>query len=345
MSALSDLLQNGGELGERLAHRLVELERQLHEVVRVDDAVVDAATSHLSDAGGKRLRPLLCLLTAELGAAPEDQAVFDSALVVELTHLASLYHDDVIDDAPLRRGVPSAQNLFGNQAAIMAGDVLFARASRIVAKLGPEAVILHASAFERLCMGELHETAGPREGVDPIEHYIQVLADKTGSLIAAAARYGVSAAKGAPELADAVAEYGELVGVAFQLADDVIDLVSDAEVTGKTPGTDLLEGVDTMPTLLLRQRGAAASERGEDFAVTDPQGAWILDMLDSGKLSEGDNLDQAVALLRQHEVLEATRALAHEYVDRALACLEPVPAGEVRSALEEFARLMVDRMA
>ncbi|MCI6573791.1 MAG: polyprenyl synthetase family protein [Actinomycetaceae bacterium] len=341
MSALSQLLDNSGELGERLAHRLSILEQRLHDVVRIDDAVVDAATSHLSDAGGKRLRPLLCFLTAELGDTPQAPEVFDSALAVELTHLASLYHDDVIDDAPLRRGVPSAQHLYGNAAAIMAGDVLFARASSIVAGLGPEAVHLHATAFERLCIGELHETAGPGVGADPIVYYIHVLADKTGSLIAAAARYGVLAAGGKSELAEAVANYGEKVGVAFQLADDVIDLVSDEAVTGKTPGTDLLEGVDTMPTLLLRDRRA----RGELSVHSDKAGAEILELLDGGHLDEANNLGRAVALLRNHPVVEETRQLAYQWAEAARAELAAVPAGEVRTALEQFAQAMVDRMS
>lgn len=342
MSAINQLLEEGGELGKRLARRLRTLESRLHQVVRIDDTVVDTATSHLSDAGGKRLRPLLCFLTAELGERPEASEVFDSALVVELTHLASLYHDDVIDDAPLRRGVPSAQNLYGNAAAIMAGDVLFARASSIVAELGPDAVKLHAQAFERLCIGELHETVGPAEGTDPIYHYVRVLADKTGSLIAASARYGVLASGGSAELAEALARYGELVGVAFQIADDVIDLVSDSQVTGKTPGTDLLEGVDTMPVLLLRQK---AAELEEAFACEDAAGAEILNLLDSGHLAEGDNLQRAVTLLRSHSVLDATRQMAYRYVENALAELEALPEGEVREALAAFARMMVDRLS
>ena len=342
MSALTDMLRDGGELGEKLVRRLGVLEDQLQDSVRVGDVVVDTATSHLAAAGGKRLRPILCMMAAELGPEPDLQAVYDSALVVELTHLASLYHDDVIDEAPLRRGVPSAQNLYGNAAAIMAGDVLFARASGIVAKLGPRAVLMHATTFERLCVGELHETVGPREGDDPIEHYIQVLADKTGSLIAASARYGVLAAKGDEATADAVARYGEAVGVAFQIADDVIDLVSDPEVTGKTPGTDLLEGVDTMPTLLLRQDAAAA---GESFSEVDPKGAEILALLDGGHLAEGDNLQRAVALLREHPVLDRTRDLAFEWADRAVEELDAVEAGEVRTAFEMFAKAMVDRLS
>ncbi|MFC5369730.1 polyprenyl synthetase family protein [Arcanobacterium bovis] len=336
MSAFSDLLAGHGDLGSRLSTRLDGVEAELQDVVRIDDLVVDAATSHLAVAGGKRLRPLLCLLTSELGPDPLNHEVVDSSLVVELTHLASLYHDDVMDEAPLRRGVPSAQYVFGNSSAIMAGDVLFARASAIVAKLGPQAVLLHATTFERLCVGQLHETVGPREGDDPIAHYIQVLADKTGSLIATSARYGVLSAGGSADLAEAVAQFGEKVGVAFQLADDVIDLVSKPELTGKTPGTDLLENVDTMPTLLLRQ--------GAQLGTLDAEGSEILRLLDSGTLNE-DNLAEVVDRLREHSVVEQTRQLAHQWVEDAIKELEPLPAGEVRDALHAFAYAMVDRMA
>ncbi|MDY5585100.1 MAG: polyprenyl synthetase family protein, partial [Arcanobacterium sp.] len=251
--------------------------------------------------------------------------------------LASLYHDDVMDEAPLRRGVPTAQKIFGNTAAIMAGDVLFARASSIVSKLGPEAVLLHAKAFERLCVGELHEIAGVPAGVDPVSHYLQVLSDKTGSLIAASAEHGVMAAGGTPEYARAVAAYGEKIGVAFQLADDVIDLVSDPETTGKRAGTDLLENVDTMPTLLLRQ----AAKDG----TIDDLGAEILAALDSGDLTEGPALDRTVAKLRVHDVVEQTRELAQQWTNDSLLELEILPDGQVRDALATFAYAMVHRMA
>lgn len=337
MNLISSLFAGQSDLVGRLSQRMEKVEDQLRDAVRVDDLVVDEATSHLAKAGGKRLRPALCVLAAELGPEPDAQGVLDSAVVVELTHLASLYHDDVMDEAPLRRGVPSAQYVFGNSSAIMAGDVLFARASAIVAKLGPEAVLLHATTFERLCMGQLHETIGPRDGADPIEHHIEVLADKTGSLIAASGRYGVLFSGGDPKLAESVAQYGEKVGVAFQIADDVIDLVSDPEVTGKTPGTDLLEGVPTMPTLLLRQRAAD----GE----IDDVGREILMYLDERDLAEGDNLATVVAMLRNHDVVNETRALAHAWVDAAIAELDEVPEGDVRTAFEDFARAMVDRLA
>ena len=380
MSDITDFLNKSGELGERLAHRLRAFEEQLSDAVRTNDRAVDKLTAHLSDAGGKRLRPLLCFLTAELGPDPLNTHVMHSALVVELTHLASLYHDDVIDDAPLRRGVSSAQHIYGNQAAIMAGDVLFARASLLVAQLGPEAVKRHARAFQRLCMGELHETIGPAEGADPREHYLRVLADKTGSLVAASARDGVLSAGGSRDIADAVARFGEKVGVAFQIADDVIDLVSDSDLTGKEPGTDLLEGVNTMPILLLREHQAssaystsygasygtasgatgaidAADATGTTDATgaagvacsvgysADPDGREILDLVDHGDLSDPAHLQRVVALLRRHPVVEETRVLARQWADDAISELEPLPDGEIKSALVDFAAMMVDRLS
>lgn len=337
MTLIDSLFPADSQLATVLDERMAKVETQLRDAVRVDDLVVDEATSHLAKAGGKRLRPALTLLTAELGPNPDAQEVKDSAVVVELTHLASLYHDDVMDDAPLRRGVPSAQYVFGNSSAILAGDVLFARASSIVADLGPEAVKLHATTFERLCMGQLRETIGPRDGEDPREHYLSVLADKTGSLIAASARYGVLWSGASAELAESVAAFGERVGVAFQLADDVIDLVSDPEETGKTPGTDLLEGVPTMPTLLLRE--------WNDAGRLDESGREILRRLDSGDLADGENLSEVVALLRDHEAVAETKRLANQWTDDAIKELDVVPDGEVKDALIIFARAMVDRSA
>lgn len=258
----------------------------------------------------RRLRPALVLLTAELGPEPEAQAVFDSAVAVELTHLASLYHDDVMDEAPMRRGVASVQELFGNSVAILAGDILFARASTIVAGLGPRAVQMHATMFERLCIGQLHETVGVAPGESPKEHYLSVLADKTGSLIAASARYGVVSSGASEKLAEVVANYGERVGVAFQLADDVIDVMSDGATTGKTPGTDLREGVDTMPTLLLKEQREAGT--------IDELGERILDLLENSDLSSDANLAEVVGMLRQHSAVAQTQQMAQEWMDAGI---------------------------
>lgn len=330
---IGDLLTSSGDLAGRLRDLMSSVEDRLAAEVASDEPDIHELTSHLAQAGGKRLRPALCLLTSFLGPDPGNEAAEISATVVELTHLATLYHDDVMDEAPMRRGVPSVQRLAGNSAAILSGDVLFAKASTLTSILGPDAVRLHAQTFERLCYGQLRETLGPAEGMDTKEHYIQVLADKTGSLVAASARYGVIASGGTEEVKEAVTNFGEKVGVAFQLADDVIDIMSDGDVTGKTPGTDLREGVDTMPIILLRQR----AERDQ----IDEQGAKILSLLDSAK---EEDIERTVELLREHSVMDEVRDLAFAWSEDAVACLDPLPEGDVVDALRAFARLMVERI-
>jgi len=324
------------ELERVVQEELAVLEDQLLQTAHTTTrALIDDAARHLIEAGGKRLRPVLVILSAQFGEGVDDR-VRQAAVATELTHLASLYHDDVMDSAPLRRGAPSAHEVWGNSVAILVGDLLFARASQLVAELGPKAVRIQADAFERLVLGQLNETLGPREGEDPIEHYLGVLADKTGSLIAASAHYG-ALFSGAPQPAvDAAVEYAEKVGVAFQLADDVIDLVSDADTTGKTPGTDLREGVATMPVLLLRDQ----AEAGE----IDEAGAQILAALD-GDLSSDDALADVLEKLTSHPVLEETRNMARQCAKDAMAELAILPESPARRALEQFAHLLVDRLA
>jgi heptaprenyl diphosphate synthase len=288
------------------------------------------------DAGGKRIRPMLTLLTSELGDGP-DELVRRAAQAVELTHLASLYHDDVMDDAKLRRGVPAAQTVWSNSVAILAGDLLFARASSLVSGMGEEAILLQARTFERLCLGQLHETVGPQEGDEPIAHYIQVLADKTGALIATAARMGVMFGHGPAEYADPVMEYGERIGVAFQLIDDVIDLSPKKEQTGKRAGTDLRAGVATLPYLLLQQR-----------AGENPADAELLGRIDAGAaaIAEGADpalLDPEVEALRAHEVTRETEATAKRWAEEAKQALEVLPKSPVKRALERMADSIVNR--
>ncbi|MCL2090274.1 MAG: polyprenyl synthetase family protein [Micrococcales bacterium] len=322
-------------LARRLEHQLALVETRLYAAVAQADQLADEASRHLVHAGGKRLRPALTLLAAELGD-PGRPAVVEAAVAVELTHLASLYHDDVMDSAPLRRGAPSAHEVWGNTVAILTGDLLFARASATVAGLGPDAVRIHAETFERLCLGQLAETVGPGPDDDPIEHYLRVLSDKTASLVGTSARYGATFAGCDAPTVDLLTAFGERVGVAFQLADDYIDLVSDGALTGKTPGTDLREGVATMPTLLLRARVASGQADATDMA--------LLEQL-SGDLSSDAALAAAVTALRQHQVVAQTRerstALAREAVD----LLDPLPAGPAKDALVAFARVLVDRDA
>lgn len=317
---------------------LEQVEDLLGQSVSSARDLIDELTRHLADAGGKRLRPMLTLIAGQLGAPHRAQSeeVVQAATAMELTHLASLYHDDVMDSAEQRRGVESAQRIWGNNSAILAGDVLFSRASFLVAGLGQESVLYHARTFERLCMGQLNETFGPAEGDDPVDFYLQVLADKTGSLVAASAYFGAVHSGAGREVAAMTERFGEAVGVAFQLADDVIDIVSPGEITGKTPGTDLREGVDTMPVLLLRKH----QEAGD----LDDEGQRILDLLEED-LSSDEALAQVVEALSAHPVIDETRALARAWADEAVEHLAALPESEAKDALEAFAFLMVDRAA
>lgn len=321
-------------LSATIEEGLQRVEDNLAVELRVSDALADATTRYLYEAGGKRVRPMLALLTAELGDGATDD-VITGATALEMTHLGSLYHDDVMDGADVRRGVPSAHAVWGNNVAILTGDLLFARASQLMASLGERAIRMQADTFERLVLGQMHETVGAQAADDPVEFYLQVLADKTGSLIAAAAQSGILFSGAPDELERPVIEFGEKVGVAFQLLDDVIDLSADPEETGKVPGTDLRAGVPTMPYLLLA-RSADPASHGLKAAIDDGV-ARIADGADPAIL------DDELARLREHPATEATRRLAAEWSDRAISALAPLPAGTVRDALTRFARFLVER--
>jgi heptaprenyl diphosphate synthase len=316
---------------------LERVEEGLLREMSFADNLADVTTRYLFEAGGKRVRPVLTLLTAQLGSG-SNPLVETAAMAIEITHLASLYHDDVMDEAQMRRGVPSAQTVWGNSVAILTGDLLFARASKLVATLGERAIVLQADTFERLCLGQLHETIGPRSDQDPIAHYIQVLADKTGSLIAAAADIGVMFSGAPEEYRAPVVAFGEKIGVAFQLIDDIIDLSEKAEETGKVAGTDLRSGVATLPLLFLRQS-----------AVNNADDADLLTRLErdanAAFYGEADDAELAAAIaeLRRHEVTERTRTEAHRWAREAVESLAPLPDGPVVKALTRFADSVVER--
>jgi heptaprenyl diphosphate synthase len=296
------------DLLAKLEAGLELVEKQLIEAVKHTDPIAKVTTRHLIDAGGKRIRPTLVLLCAQLGDGTADE-VIQSAVVVELTHIGTLYHDDVMDSAPKRRGVDSAHEIWGNNVAILTGDLLFARASQLVSKLGQKALTLQADTFERLCLGQLNETVGPAEGQDPIEHYLSVLADKTGSLISASAELGVLFSGADESLREPVRKYGEAIGVAFQLIDDVIDIHSDGQVSGKTPGTDLRAGVQTLPVLYLRQD-----------AKSDSESAKLVEIIDAG-LDDDAQLTKVIEQLREHPATERAFQEAKRWADQAIAAL------------------------
>lgn len=317
------------EFTRLVAARLDEIETRLAEAATASTPFLTDAAQHIISAGGKRFRPLLVVLASQLAADADPEDVVRAALVVELTHVASLYHDDVMDEAELRRGAPSANRRFDNTVAILVGDFLFSRASSIVATLGTDYVALQADTFARLVQGQIAETRGPQPEDDALEHYLSVIADKTGSLIATSAVFGGMVAGADAEVLDALARYGEEIGVVFQLSDDIIDIASDS--SGKTPGTDLREGVPTLPTLLAR--------RSEE-----PGDSRLLALLDAD-LSDDEALGEALTLMRAHPAMAEARAEVNRRAEVARGHLASLPEGPAKDALAALCDTVISRSA
>jgi len=310
---------------EQMREALDAVEERLLKAVDTDQPLLRQSGSHLINAGGKRFRPMLTLTCAHLGD-PARPGILEASVALELTHLATLYHDDVMDEAAMRRGAPSANARWDNSVAILTGDYLFSQAAQIMAELGPDAVRMQASTFARLVRGQINETMPRPEGIDAIEWHLEILSEKTGSLIATCAKFGAWFA-GADEATVATAEeFGEVIGVAFQIADDIIDVDSDR--SGKTPGTDLLEGVPTLPVLYA-------------LAGADPAEARLRELV-AGPVSEAD-LPEALELLRASKALEEARATLHQYQERARALAASLPQGHASRALVDICDYMVER--
>ena len=322
------LVFDDAELERELRAGLVAVEEHLRQSVKSTYPFVTETSLHLVDAGGKRFRPLLVLLAAQFGDAGAP-GVVPAAVVVELTHLATLYHDDVMDEAAVRRGAASANSRWGNSIAILTGDFLFARASDILADLGPECVRIQARTFERLVHGQIRETVGPEVDGDPIEHHLRVLADKTGSLIGTSARFGAMLAGADEAIAEILTRYGERIGVAFQLSDDLLDVVSETGQSGKTPGTDLREGVATLPALLLAR-------------TTDPASARLRRLL-SGPIEDDAEVAEALRLLRAHPVMDQARDVLRAWADEALEAIAPLADSTAKAALAALCEYVVAR--
>ena len=306
------------DLEEQLLSGLSAVEDRLRAEITSDYELADITGRHLVEAGGKRFRPLLVLLASHFGD-PKTEKIVPSAVVVELTHLATLYHDDVMDEATVRRGTESANSRWGNTVAILSGDFLFARASKLLADLGPDAVRVQAETFERLVIGQLRESVGPKGDEDPVVHHLAVLADKTGSLIAAAGRYGAMMAGVSPELTDRIADFGESIGIAFQLSDDLLDI--ESEVSGKSPGTDLREGIRTLPVL---------------FALADPTLSARFRELLSRPLPNDAEHAEALAALRVHPAMDQAREVLEQWAQRARERLTALPDCDAKTAMHSL---------
>ena len=317
------------ELEGLIAGGLADVEAMLTRRIEGKYLFANETSRHLVVAGGKRFRPLITILGSLVGSGINEKVV-KAAAVCELTHLATLYHDDVMDEAPLRRGVESANSRWGNSVAILTGDYLFAKMSQILAELGPEAVKLQADTFERLVIGQILETQGPSANEDPLEHYLRVVADKTGSLIATSLRFGSMFADCSREEIDTLTEFGEKIGIAFQLADDIIDIASESHDSGKTPGTDLREGIPTLVTL-------------NAMKSNDPKDASLKLAL-SGPIKSEEKVQWVINELRGHKAMAESRMQLQKIAKEARAALGALPISESSSALYSLCDLVIDRV-
>ncbi len=308
------------------------IEQLMDTELRSADEIMTESLTHLFKAGGKRFRPLFTVLSAQLGPDPDAADVTIAGAVIELVHLATLYHDDVMDEAEVRRGTPTANVRWGNNVAILAGDYLFATASRLVSRLGPEAVRLIAETFAQLVTGQMRETrglTGAAEGADPIEHYLKVVYEKTACLIAAAGRFGAMFSGADPEQVERLSRLGGIVGTAFQISDDIIDIDSDSHESGKLPGTDVREGVHTLPMVY------AMREPG-------PDAARLRELL-VGPIEDDAAVAEALTLLRASAGMAKAKQSLREYAAQAHAELALLPDVPGRHALQTLVDYTISR--
>ena len=304
---------------------LERVEARLHETITSDQTMVHEAARYLVDAGGKRFRPMLTLLAGYTGD-PKDERLVPCAAAIELTHLATLYHDDVIDETTMRRGVPTANVRYGNSVAVLTGDFLLARASGLAADLGAYVSRRLADTIAELCEGQIMETASAGSLEVTAEHYLDVIRRKTASLIATSCHLGAWLAGAPPPIVEAITAYGVALGMAFQLSDDILDVTGEEQESGKTPGTDLREGVLTLPAL-------------ETLAGRAPHGAELRSAL------EAKDIEVALRILRENGSAERARAAVEDWQARARAALETLPASPTRDALEQLVTFLRDRKA
>lgn len=316
-------------LNVKISEGMVQVESLMRgELSRGEDFLVDKVL-HLARAGGKRFRPMFALLAAQYGEHPDSGDVVKAGAVVEIVHLATLYHDDVMDEADRRRGVESANQRWSNSVAILAGDILLAHASKIMSELGTATVAHFAETFGELVTGQMRETVGPR-GEGSIEHYTKVIREKTGVLIASAGYLGALHGGATEDQVDALKRYGSAVGMVFQIVDDIIDIFSDPEESGKTPGTDLREGVFTLPVLYAME---------EDSQV----GAELRELL-TGPVTDDATVDRVLTLLASSTGRARALADIQRYLAEAEEQLDRLPQNNVTVALRTLAEFSARRV-
>lgn len=308
---------------------VARIEQLMSDELGKADELMAEAVQHLFQAGGKRFRPLFTVLSASLGPRPDDPDVAIAGAVIELVHLATLYHDDVMDEAQMRRGAPSANARWGNNIAILAGDYLFATASRLVSRLGPDAVRVIADTFAQLVTGQMRETRGAAEHADSVDHYLKVVYEKTACLIAASGRFGATFSGADAEQVERLHRLGGIVGTAFQISDDIIDIDSDPDESGKVPGTDLREGVHTLPVLYALRESGPDSDRLRELLATP--------------VEREEDVAEALTLLRRSTGMARAKETVAEYATQARDELASLPAGPGRDALATLVDYTVNR--
>jgi heptaprenyl diphosphate synthase len=316
-------------LAAEIVDGLALVETSLGEAAQAEEALLAEASRHLMDAGGKRFRATLVLLAAQFGD-PRDERVVPAAVAIELTHLATLYHDDVMDEAAIRRGHASANSRWTNTIAILTGDFLFARASQILANLGEEAIRVQADTFARLVSGQIAETLGPAPGQDPLEHYLKVVQEKTASLIATAGRFGAMFSEAPADVVARMEPACGAIGIAWQLSDDILDVASESAQSGKMPGTDLREGIKSLPVLHALRSAGPGDERLRELLLT-------ADLTDESLHAE------ALSALRGHPAMQAARTDLRHWVEVARTEISGLPAVPARDAFEALCDYVVDR--
>src|ERR1700761_3064866 len=308
---------------------VARIEQLMETELRGSDDLMTEAVLHLFEAGGKRFRPLFTVLSAQLGPRPDAVEVTIAGAVIELVHLATLYHDDVMDEAQVRRGAASANVRWGNNVAILAGDYLFATASRLVSRLGPDAVRIIADTFAQLVTGQMREGQGAANGADPIQHYLRVVHEKTACLIGAAGQFGAMFSGADEDQVQRLSRLGSIVGTAFQISDDIIDIDSDPDESGKLPGTDLREGVHTLPVLYALHDSGPEADRLRELLV--------------GPIDDEAQLAEALALLRASAGMAKAKDTVTRYAAQAREELAALPEGPGRQALATLVDFTISR--
>jgi heptaprenyl diphosphate synthase len=313
-------------LEQDLRRRLDDVETALEKAVRAESDLLAETASYLLAAGGKRFRPMLVLLSGCFGD-PTDPRLVPGSVAIELVHAATLYHDDVIDEAESRHGVASVNARWDNTVAILTGDYLFARASEISTELGTDVCALLARTIATLCDGQIREVEAAGR-VDQTEAaYTEIIRRKTGALISTSCRLGGMLSDARPEHVDVLEEFGEALGMAFQLSDDVMDVTASLRELGKEPGVDMKEGVYTLPVLA---------------ALAGPHRTELAEILEAGP-PEGERLARALELVGDEGTIAHARAAVAAEVERAETLASRLPDGPARYALVTLARFLAAR--